>query len=77
MLTSIITIGNSSGIRIPKILLKESGLSKDVEMKVKMGEIKITSAIKRKRVDPTLALSEKALASDWSRKEEDEAWKNL
>jgi len=33
MKASTITIGNSKGIRIPKPLLAESGLSGDVELK--------------------------------------------
>ena len=77
MITNIITIGNSKGVRIPKVLLKESGLEKDVELKVKKGEIKIVPVTKNKKVDPNTTMSEKALASDWNRKEEVEAWKNL
>ena len=77
MITSIITVGNSKGIRIPKPLLKESGLEKDVELKVKKGEIRIIPAVKRKVMSADLALSEKVLATDWNRKEEDKAWKDL
>lgn len=77
MITTIITVGNSKGIRIPKVLLKESGLERDVELKVKKGEIRIIPAVKRKSVNVNLSLSEKVLATDWNRKEEDEAWKNL
>lgn len=77
MITNIITIGNSSGIRIPKVLLEESGLGKDVELKVKKGEIKIVPATNNRNNDPNLLLSEKVLSVDWTKKEEDEAWKNL
>lgn len=77
MITSIISIGNSKGVRIPKVLLEESGLVDEVELKVKKGEIRIISARKRKMPDDSLLLAEKALAADWSRPEEDEAWKNL
>jgi len=77
MNTSIITIGNSKGIRIPKFVLEESGLGKDVLLKVKKGEIKIVAAIKAKKINVNSLLSEKALASDWNRPEEDKAWKNL
>ena len=41
MKASIITIGNSKGIRIPKPLLEESELGVIVEIKAKRGEIKI------------------------------------
>ncbi|MBU3978867.1 hypothetical protein KKE68_04160 [Patescibacteria group bacterium] len=77
MITSIISIGNSRGVRIPKILLEESELVDDVELKVTRGEIRIVSARKRKVPNDSLLLTEKALAADWSRPEEDEAWKNL
>ena len=75
MLTTIISIGNSKGVRIPKPLLTESGLGNNVELKVKPNEIKITPA-KKKPITPnplTLA-SEEAFAKDWLRKEEDNAW---
>ncbi len=78
MMTSIITVGNSKGIRIPKVLLEESGLENDVELKVKKGEIRIVPAVRHKtRETLGLSLSEKVLARDWNRVEEDEAWKNL
>lgn len=77
MTTRIISIGNSKGIRIPKILLEESGLESEVEIEVKKGEIRIIPAKINKRENDALLLSEKALATDWDRPEEDEAWKNL
>ena len=78
MITTIIAIGNSKGIRIPKLLLDESGLDNEVELEVKKGEIKILPAkLKRNIVNDTLLLSEKSLGIDWNRPEEDEAWKNL
>jgi len=76
MITTIISIGNSRGIRIPKVLLDESGLDDEVELEVKRGEIRIIPAKKNKITD-TLLLSEKALETDWDRLEEDEAWKSL
>ncbi len=41
MKTNIVTIGNSQGIRIPKILLEQSKLSGEVELKVKGDSIVI------------------------------------
>jgi antitoxin MazE len=35
MITQIVKIGNSQGIRIPKILLEQSGLTHEVELEVK------------------------------------------
>ena len=43
MTTTIISIGNSRGIRIPKPILEESGIGKYVELKVKKGEILVTT----------------------------------
>lgn len=78
MITTIITIGNSKGVRIPKPILAESGLDKEVELQVKKGEIKIVPAPKkRKTIKDTLSLSEKALSSDWNKPEEDKAWASL
>ncbi len=77
MKTSIISIGNSKGIRIPKLVLEESGLGKDVDLIVKKGEIRIVPIKRELKVNETMILSENALAVDWNRPEEDEAWKNL
>ncbi len=78
MITTIISIGNSRGIRIPKVLLEESGLENEVELEVKKGEIRIIQA-KPKTIkgNDALLLSEKSLEADWSKPEEDEAWKSL
>ena len=77
MKASIITIGNSKGIRIPKPLLEESGLSGNVELKARKGEIKIVAAKPKRNISETMLLSEKVLARDWLRPEEDEAWASL
>ena len=78
MLTTIIAIGNSRGIRIPKPILNESGLGEQVELQVKKGEIKIVSAPgKSTSTADTLLLSERVLAADWNRPEEDKAWASL
>ncbi len=78
MITTIISIGNSRGIRIPKLMLDESGLDNDVELEVKKGEIRIAPVkLKKNIVSDTLLLSERSLGTDWNRPEEDEAWKNL
>lgn len=81
MKASIIKIGNSKGIRIPKLLLEESGLNKTVEVKAKKGEIRITAAKptdKNKIVfNEEYLLSLSALAKEWDTPEEDEAWAHL
>lgn len=78
MITTLIPIGNSRGIRIPKPLLNESQLGNEVELQAKKGEIRIIAAPKKSQsVTSTLLLSEKALATDWNRPEEEEAWKSL
>jgi antitoxin component of MazEF toxin-antitoxin module len=75
----IIKIGNSKGIRIPKVLLEESGLGEEVEIKAKKGEIKIMPVTKSKK---TVKLNEEYLLSlgalgDWDTPEEDKAWASL
>lgn len=78
MITTIIDIGNSRGIRIPKPILNESGLGKQVELQVKKGEIRIVPApVKSISVADTLLLSEGTLTTDWNRPEEDKAWASL
>lgn len=80
MKASIITIGNSKGIRIPKPLLEESGLSNAVEIKAKKGEIRITPVKIEVKKKP--ALNEEYLLSlsalnEWNNPEEDEIWEHL
>ena len=78
MITSLISIGNSRGVRIPKPLINESGLGEEVELQVKKGEIRILAiSPKSYKVSSTALLSEKSLATDWNRPEEDEAWSSL
>ncbi len=42
--TRIVRIGNSQGIRIPKVLLKQAGIEDRVELFVQDGEISIRPA---------------------------------
>ena len=78
MRATIIQIGNSRGIRIPKVMLEESGLENDVDIKVTPSGLKITPLKEKKReVSETLALSQKVLAREWNTPEEDAAWANL
>ena len=77
MITTIIPIGNSRGIRIPKPSINESGLEDKVELKVKKGEIRIIAVPKKDTSAATALLSEKTLGRDWNRPEEDEAWASL
>jgi antitoxin component of MazEF toxin-antitoxin module len=78
MKASIISIGNSKGIRIPKVLLEESGINNEVEIKASKGILRITP-IKSvpKKANETALLSETALRRDWDKPEEDKAWANL
>jgi len=79
MKASLVPIGNSKGIRIPKVLLEESGIIKDVEIRASKGMIKIVPVrpIVKKRASETALLSESTLRRDWDRPEEDKAWANL
>ena len=42
----IIKVGNSQGIRIPKVLLEQSGIQENVEIEVRDNQIVITAASK-------------------------------
>jgi antitoxin MazE len=44
MKTRIIKIGNSQGIRIPRVLLEQSGLGEEVELEVQDAQIVIRPA---------------------------------
>ena len=80
MKTSIIKIGNSQGIRIPKVILQASGFdTKNVELKIKRGSITIVPVYDRihSAVTPELLAAETSLAKDWNRPEEDTAWASL
>jgi antitoxin MazE len=48
MKTRIVSIGNSQGIRIPKPLLEQAGLTGDVELHAEDGRI-IIAAVRRTR----------------------------
>jgi len=37
--TRIVKLGNSRGIRIPKLLLEQAGMDRDVEVEVRSGEL--------------------------------------
>ena len=44
MRTRIVQIGNSRGIRLPKPLIEEAGLSDEVDLRIREGAIVITPA---------------------------------
>lgn len=76
MKASIIKIGNSKGIRIPKVLLEESGLGDKVELTVKNKKIVISPSMEAIPYNEEYLLSLNSL-QEWSRPEEDEAWAYL
>ena len=49
MKTKIIRIGNSQGVRIPKPLIEESGLTEEIEMILRDNEIVLRSAKKNRK----------------------------
>jgi antitoxin MazE len=78
MHATIIQIGNSRGIRIPKVMLEESGIQRDVEISITPSGLKITPSKSAKHsMSETIALSQKVLAREWDTPEEDAAWANL
>ena len=44
MKAKIVRIGNSQGIRLPKLLLEQVGLTEEVELEIRDGEIVISPA---------------------------------
>ena len=48
MKTRIVRIGNSRGVRLPKPLIEEAGLTEEVELHARDGEIVIASANRRR-----------------------------
>lgn len=64
MLVSIIPIGNSKGIRIPKNILQQLNIGEKVEMKVHEKEILIRPVEKEPRKDWAEAFSEMHENSD-------------
>jgi antitoxin MazE len=44
MRARLVRIGNSRGVRLPKPVIEEAGLSEDVEIRVKDGAVVITPA---------------------------------
>ncbi len=78
MQSTIIQIGNSRGIRIPKVMLQESGIDKNIEIKIVHDGLKITPQKEPKKIlSETTLLSQKVLTRDWDNAEEDKAWINL
>ena len=82
MKTKLIDIGNSKGVRIPKVLREEAGLKKEVELRLKDGKLYIEPA--REKIDPEALAAAKAwgpsysaFAREWNTPEEDEAWADL
>jgi len=43
MRSKIVRIGNSQGVRLPKLMIEEAGLSEDVELRVEGGKIVIAA----------------------------------
>lgn len=46
MRSRIVRIGNSQGVRLPKLLIEQAGLDEDVELRAESGQIVIASARK-------------------------------
>ncbi|GAB3613796.1 AbrB/MazE/SpoVT family DNA-binding domain-containing protein [Humibacter ginsengisoli] len=69
----IVRIGNSQGVRIPKPILEEAGISGPLEMVVVDDGILLSPAPEPES-DLALMLMSRDALSDWERPEEDEAW---
>ena len=62
MKTRIVRVGNSRGVRLPKLLLEESGLADEVEIRAEPGRIVIESALVRRAgwAEAARAMAERA-----------------
>ena len=76
MKTSIIKIGNSKGVRIPKALLEISGIDGEVELSLRNGSIIISPVGSGVKYNEEYLMSLEAL-KDWNDPREDEAWASL
>jgi len=63
MITRVVKIGNSRGIRIPKSLINESGLTEVVELELGNGQI-IIKSIARIRENWDTAFKQMAINKD-------------
>ena len=63
MKTRIVPIGNSQGVRIPKLLLEQAGLSGEVEIRAEGGALVIRPA-KKPRADWAAAFQRMAQRGD-------------
>ena len=44
MLVSLVKIGNSKGVRLPKAVIDQAGLEKDIDLEVKDGKVILSPA---------------------------------
>jgi antitoxin MazE len=63
MKTTLISIGNSRGVRIPELFIEQCGLSEEVEMDVRDGTILI-HALRRPRLGWSEAFEQMADAGE-------------
>ena len=77
MKTSIIKIGNSRGVRIPKTLLQQLMLTDEADITIKDGGLFITPSRSVKGVRAAWGPSYSAFAKEWDTPEEDAAWASL
>jgi len=75
METRIVKIGNSQGIRIPKVLLNQTNLKGKVKLEVRKNSLVISPSDDLSGRELAI-MSEEAL-SDWNDPREDEAWAYL
>ncbi len=52
MKTKLVQIGNSRGIRIPKVLIEQAGLNGSVDMELRGAELVLRATSKKKPSDP-------------------------
>ncbi|MDD5191492.1 MAG: AbrB/MazE/SpoVT family DNA-binding domain-containing protein [Dehalococcoidales bacterium] len=75
MVVKLIQIGNSKGIRIPKAILKQAGLEKEVKLRLEGQQIIIETARKKKPREGWEEAFKKAIAEHGNElTEEDKEW---
>jgi len=76
METSIVKIGNSQGVRIPKTLLNQINLKGRVKLEIKKNTLVISPSHEASSAELAI-MSEATLAKTWNDPREDKAWAYL
>ena len=76
MVTKLIQIGNSRGIRLPKAIIEQAGLKDDVEIVVRDGQVILSPVVDNPRAGWAEAFAKAKEEHGNELTEEDQAWLN-